>query len=86
MRMNSDEPRQACNVLHDHVSLTNLRTSARQNQTIHSVPVVLPDHVYRVVIRVLRITNKDSFHLSNDACPGRIAQDQAQQQHGNGFQ
>jgi hypothetical protein len=74
--MNPNEPRQACNVLHDHVSLTNLRTSARQNQSIDSVPVVLPDHVYRSVIGVLRITNKDTFHLSNDACQSSIDQDQ----------
>jgi hypothetical protein len=84
--MNPDEPRQACDGLHDDVSLTNLRTSTGQNQTIDGVPVLLPDHVYRSVIGILRVTNKDTFHLSNDACKSSIDQAQAQQQHGNRFQ
>ena len=81
--MNPDESRQACDVLHDHVSLINLRTSARQNQTIDGVPVLLPYHVYRLVICILCVTNKDTFHLSNDACKSRTDENQAQQQHGN---
>jgi len=84
--MNPDEPCQAGDVLHDDVSLINLRTSPRQNQTIDGIPVVLPDHVYRLVICTLRVTNKDTFHLSNDACKSSIDQDEAQQQHGNRFQ
>ena len=84
--MNPDEPHQACDVLYDDVSLTNLRTSTRQNQTIDSVPVLLPDHVYRLVICILRVTNKDTFHLSNDARKSRSDENQAQQQHGNCFQ
>ena len=84
--MNPDEAHQACDVLHDDVSLTNLRTSARQNQTIDGVPVLLPYHVYRLVICILRVTNKDTFHLSNDACKSRSDENQAQQQHGNCFQ
>ena len=84
--MNPDEPCQACDVLHDDVPLINLRTSTRQNQTIDGVPVVLPYHVYRLVICTLRVTNKDTFHLSNDARKSSIDQDQAQQQHGNRFQ
>jgi hypothetical protein len=84
--MNPDEPCQACDVLHDDISPTNLRTSTSQNQTIDGVPVLLPDHVYRLVIGILRVTNKDPFHLSNDACHSSIDQDQAQQQHGNRFQ
>ena len=84
--MNPDEPCQACDVLHDDVPLINLRTSTRQNQTIDGVPVVLPYHVYRLVICTLRVTNKDTFHLSNDACKSSIDQDEAQQQHGNRFQ
>jgi len=84
--MNPDQPCQAGNVLHDDVSLANLRTSARQNQTIDGVPVLLPDHVYRLVICIFRVTNKDTFHLPDDACQSRIDQDQAQQQHGDRFQ
>ena len=86
MWMNPDEPRQACDVLYDDVSLTNLRTSTRQNQTIDGIPILLPYHVYRLVICILRVTNKDAFHLSNDARKSRIGQNQAQKQHGNRFQ
>ena len=84
--MHPDEPGQACDLLHDDLSLTNLRTPTRHNQTIDGVPILLPDHVYRLVIGIPRVTNKDTFHLSNDACQSSVDQDQAQQQHGNRFQ
>ena len=84
--MNPDKPCQACNMLHDDVPPTNLRTSPRRNQTIDGVPVLLPDHVYRLIIGVLRITNKDTFHLSNDTGKSSIDKDQAQQQYGDRFQ
>ena len=84
--MNPDEPRQACDALYDDVSLTNLRTSTRQNQTIDGIPILLPYHIYRLVICILRVTNKNTFHLSNDACKSSIDENQAQQQHGYCFQ
>ena len=86
MWMNPDKLRQACDVLHDDISLTNLCTSTRQNQTIDAVPVLLSYHVYRLLICLLRVTNKDAFHLSNDARKSRIGHNQAQKQHGNRFQ